>query len=67
MSAGDGPVLVDTGAAAEALRIEPATLERMAASRLLTPAGVDDHGNLWWHLHDLRRQLAAYLDDRGND
>ena len=47
--------------------MEPVTLERMAASRLITPARVDDHGNLWWHLHDLRRQLAAYLDDRGND
>ena len=65
MSAGDGPVLIDTESAAEALRMEPATLERMAASRLLTPARVDDNGNLWWHLHDLRHQLAAYLDERG--
>jgi hypothetical protein len=61
---GNGPVLIDTDAAAEALRIEPATLQRMAASRLFIPARADDNGALWWDLHDLRRQLAAYLDER---
>jgi hypothetical protein len=67
VTADDGPVLIDTDAAAEALRMEPATLERMAASRLLTPAPADDNGTLWWHLHDLRRQLAAYLDEPSED
>jgi hypothetical protein len=64
VTAGNGPILIDTDAAAEALRMEPARLERVAASRLLIPARADDNGTLWWNLHDLRRQLAAYLDER---
>ena len=63
MTPNDGPILVETDAAAEALRMEPETLDRMATARLLTPARTDEDGARWWNLHDLRRQLAAYLDD----
>jgi hypothetical protein len=64
VTVGDGPVLIHTEAAAGALRMEPASLERITASRLFIPARTDDNGTLWWNLHDLRRQLAAYLDER---
>ncbi len=64
MTADDGATLVPTDEAALALGIEPDTLDRMAVSRLITPARTDDRGEQWWNLHDLRRQLVAYLDDR---
>jgi len=62
----NGPTLIDTDAAAEAVRMGPATLERMATRRV-TPARTDDDGPHWWNLHDLRRQLAVYLDERSEE
>lgn len=55
--------LVDTAAAAEALRTSAQQLDDWAAEGVVTPARDDPDGSRWWNLHDLRRELAAYIDD----
>ena len=57
--------LVDTAAAAEALGVPAPTLFRFADARIVTPARVDPDGSRWWNLHEMRHQIAAYLDDQG--
>lgn len=59
--------LVNTWAAAEALRMLESTLNRFADTRIVRPARVDPDGTRWWNLHDLRRQLASYLEERSED
>ncbi len=59
--------LVPTAEAADVLRMQPETLERLALSRLVTPDSIDPDGTHWWHIHDLRRQLVAYIDDYDED
>ena len=61
-----GP-LVNTGAAAEALRMLESTLNRFADARIGRPARVDPDGTRWWNLHDLRRQIATYLEERSEN
>lgn len=54
---------VDTRAAAAVLGMPEHTLRRFDDARIITPARIDSRGARWWDLHDLRRQLAAYLDE----
>ncbi len=61
-----GP-LVNTGAAAEALRMLESTLNRFVDARIVRPARVDPDGARWWNLHDLRRQIASYLEERSEN
>jgi hypothetical protein len=64
----DGPrPLVDSSAAAEALRTSPQQLHKWADTGIVSPARVDDDGARWWNLHDLRRQLATYLDEHPDE
>lgn len=55
--------LIDSAAAAEALRVSTDQLQRWARAGVVTAARVDTDGERWWNLRDLRRQVAAYLDD----
>lgn len=59
--------LVGTPAAAESLRINAQQLHGWADAGIVTPAHVDADGSRWWNLHDLRRELAAYLDDHPDE
>lgn len=60
----DGPPHgIDSDAAAEALRTSARQLHEWADMGIVTPARIDPDGSRWWNLHDLRRQLATYLDD----
>ena len=64
----DGPrPLVDSTSAAQALRTSPEQLDEWAGKGIVSPARVDDDGAPWWNLHDLRRQLATYLDEHRDD
>jgi hypothetical protein len=63
----DEPVLIDTDAAAEALRTSARQLNQWADDGVVTPAATAPDGQRRWNLHDLRRQLAAHLDQRGED
>jgi hypothetical protein len=56
--------LIDTEAAAEALRTTATSLHRFAQAGIATPARTDPGGRRWWDLPEVRAQLAAYLDDR---
>jgi hypothetical protein len=60
----DQPQLVDTVGTAEALRMSEHALDELAEAGIVVPAVTDADGERWWVLHDLRRQLAAYLKDR---
>jgi hypothetical protein len=53
--------LVDTKAAAEALGTPEHTLHRFADAGIITPARGGSARSRSWNLHDLRRELAAYL------
>ncbi len=55
--------LIDSAAAAEALRMSTQQLQRWAQRGVVTADHVDIDGERWWNLPDLRRQVAAYLDD----
>ncbi len=59
--------LLDTAAAAEALRTTATSLHRFAQARIVTPARVDPDGSRWWHLPELRSEIASYLDDTDPD
>jgi hypothetical protein len=59
--------LVDTAAAAEALGMPAPALFRFADAGIVTPARVDTEGFRWWNLRDMRHQIAAYLDDHGDE
>lgn len=59
--------LVDSPAAAEALRTSHQQLHRWADAGIVSPARTDPDGRRWWSLHDLRRELAAYMDDHRDD
>lgn len=59
--------LVSTPAAAESLRTNAQQLHGWADAGIITPAHVDADGCRWWNLHDLRRELAAYLDAHPNE
>ena len=61
--ADDTRPLVDTGSAAETLRMSAPTLFRFAEARIVTPARIDPDGTRWWNLREMRRQIANYLDD----
>lgn len=56
--------LIDTEAAAEALRTTAASLHRFAQAGIASPARADPDGTRWWNLPEVRAQLAAYFDDR---
>ena len=55
--------LIDSAAAAEALHMSTQQLQRWAQRGVVTADHVDTDGERWWNLQDLRRQVAAYLDD----
>ena len=55
--------LIDSAAAAEARHMSTHQLQRWAQSGVVTADHVDTDGERWWNLADLRRQVAAYLDD----
>jgi hypothetical protein len=55
--------LVDTKTAAAVLGTLESTLDRVADARIVTPARGGPAGSRRWSLPDLRRQIAAYLDD----
>jgi DNA-binding transcriptional MerR regulator len=63
----DEPVLIDTHAAAEALRTSARQLNQWADDGVVTPAATDPDGQRRWNLHDLRRQLAAHVDQRSEN
>jgi hypothetical protein len=56
--------LIDSGSAAEALRVSTHQLERWAQAGVVTAEGVDPDGKRWWNLGDLRRQVSAYLANK---
>jgi hypothetical protein len=58
--------LIDSAAAAEALHMSTHQLQRWAQNGVITADHIDTDGERWWNLPDLRRQVAAYLDDEGD-
>jgi hypothetical protein len=67
MSSPPDEPLMSSVDAASVLGIDPATLERMTLSRLVTPTATDPDGIPCWRPTDLRDQLTAYLDDHPED
>jgi hypothetical protein len=59
--------LVDTKTAAAVLGTSENTLDRFADARIITPARGGPASSRRWDLPELRRQIAAYLDDHSHD